>query len=228
DEHKKIGGVAKPVIPGGNPIHDIVRNMIQKNRPVGDSTKQVEPKVASLIRQSGVDFHGCRVRLKASAAGGHQSCGPARLSQGDIMNIPSRQMLHQRPENQRFGRGKVCMIPAWFEPLRPRHERSHSFMTARIFKPAKNAMQSGRAQTMEWQLDYEPEQPRIVEPLMGWTSSADMKQQVTLRFETKEEAVAYCEREGIPYQVFEPKESARRQVAYADNFAFRRGEPWTH
>jgi hypothetical protein len=70
-------------------------------------------------------------------------------------------------------------------------------MTARIFKPAKNAMQSGRAKTKDWQLDYEPEQPRFVEPLMGWTSSGDMKQQVTIRFETKEEAVAYCEREGI-------------------------------
>ena len=91
-------------------------------------------------------------------------------------------------------------------------------MTARIFKPAKNAMQSGRAKTQEWQLDYEPEQPRAIEPLMGWTSSGDMKQQLTLRFDTKEEAVAYCERKGIPYQVIEPKESARRQVAYADNF----------
>ena len=79
-------------------------------------------------------------------------------------------------------------------------------MTARIFKPAKNAMQSGRAKTREWQLDYEPEQPRAIEPLMGWTSSGDMKQQLTLRFDTKEEAVAYCERKGIPYQVIEPKE----------------------
>jgi hypothetical protein len=101
-------------------------------------------------------------------------------------------------------------------------------MTARIFKPAKNAMQSGRAMTWEWRLDYEPEQPRAIEPLMGWTSSGDMKQQVTLHFDTKEEAVAYCERKGIPYQVIEPKESAHRQIAYADNFAFRRGEPWTH
>jgi hypothetical protein len=102
------------------------------------------------------------------------------------------------------------------------------FMTARIFKPAKNAMQSGTAQTKEWQLDYEPEQPRVIEPLMGWTSSGDMKQQLTLRFHTKEEAVAYCERYGIPYQVIEPKEPVRRPVAYADNFAFRRAEPWTH
>jgi NADH dehydrogenase ubiquinone Fe-S protein 4 len=101
-------------------------------------------------------------------------------------------------------------------------------MTARIFKPAKNAMQSGRAKTKEWQLDYEPEQPRAIEPLMGWTSSGDMKQQLTLHFDTREDAVAYCERKGIPYQVIEPKASAPRQIAYADNFAFRRGEPWTH
>ena len=101
-------------------------------------------------------------------------------------------------------------------------------MTARIFKPAKNAMQSGIAKTKEWQLDYEPEQPRAVEPLMGWTSSGDMKQQLTIRFDTQEEAVAYCEREGIAYQVIEPKAPARRQAAYADNFAFRRSEPWSH
>ncbi len=101
-------------------------------------------------------------------------------------------------------------------------------MTARIFKPAKNAMQSGKAKTRDWQLDYEPEQPRAVEPLIGWTSSSDMKQQVTLRFDSKEEAIAYCERKGIPYQVIEQKEPVKRQIAYADNFSFRRGEPWTH
>lgn len=101
-------------------------------------------------------------------------------------------------------------------------------MTARIFKPAKNAMQSGIAKTREWQLDYEPEQARVIEPLMGWTSSGDMKQQITLRFETREDAIAYCEREGIPYQVIEPKVTVPRKAAYADNFAFRRIEPWTH
>jgi hypothetical protein len=55
-----------------------------------------------------------------------------------------------------------------------------------------------------------------------------MKQQVTLRFDTREDAVAYCEREGIAYQVLEPKELKPRVKAYADNFAFRRPEPWTH
>ena len=101
-------------------------------------------------------------------------------------------------------------------------------MLARIYKPAKNAMQSGTARTKEWMLDYEPEEPRVVEPLMGWTSSGDMKSQLRLRFATKEEAVAYAERHGIPYQVFEVKEPARRTMAYADNFAFTRRGLWTH
>ena len=101
-------------------------------------------------------------------------------------------------------------------------------MTARIYKPAKNAMQSGRAATREWQLDYEPEQPQVVEPLMGWTSSSDMKRQLTMHFDTKEAAIAYCERNGIAYQVIEPKEPVRRIAAYSDNFAFTRTEPWTH
>ena len=101
-------------------------------------------------------------------------------------------------------------------------------MVARIYKPAKTAMQSGTAKTKEWLLEYEPEVPRVVEPLMGWTSSTDMKSQIKLRFATREEAIAYCEREGIPYQVMEPKESARRSIAYADNFAFTRRGQWTH
>jgi hypothetical protein len=101
-------------------------------------------------------------------------------------------------------------------------------MTARIFKPAKTAMQSGAAKTKLWLLEYEPEAPRQVEPLMGWTSSADMKQQIRLRFESKEEAIAYCARHGIPFQVIEPQEPSRRPIAYADNFAFSRRTPWTH
>ncbi len=67
-------------------------------------------------------------------------------------------------------------------------------MTARIYKPAKTAMQSGNAKTKEWVLDFEPEQPREIEPLMGWTSSGDMRPQVQLRFDSAEEAIAYCER----------------------------------
>jgi ETC complex I subunit conserved region len=101
-------------------------------------------------------------------------------------------------------------------------------MTARIYKPAKTAMQSGTANTKEWVLDYEPEQPREIEPLMGWTSSGDMRQQVHLRFDSAEEAIAYCERHGIAYEVFRSTPPARRVISYADNFAFNRRDPWTH
>jgi len=101
-------------------------------------------------------------------------------------------------------------------------------MTARIYKPARTAMQSGHANTREWVLEFEPERPREVEPLMGWTSSSDMRQQVRLQFDTAEEAVAYCERQGIAYQVFETVPAARRTISYSDNFSFKRAEPWTH
>ena len=101
-------------------------------------------------------------------------------------------------------------------------------MTARIYKPARTAMQSGTAKTKEWMLDFEPEQPRMVEPLKGWTSSGDMKQQVRLSFDTKEEAIAYCERNGIAYQVFESKSVTRARISYADNFSYTRRSPWTH
>jgi hypothetical protein len=101
-------------------------------------------------------------------------------------------------------------------------------MTARIYKPARTAMQSGTAKTKEWVLDYEPEQPRMVEPLMGWTSSGDMKQELRLFFDSKEDAIAYCEREGIPYQVFDSKPAKRAHIAYADNFATGRRGAWTH
>ena len=101
-------------------------------------------------------------------------------------------------------------------------------MTARIYRPAKNAMQSGAAKTRNWLLTYEPEQPRVVEPLMGWTSSGDMKQQITLRFDSREAAEAYCQRNGIAYETAIPQDVARRKTSYSDNFSFRRGEPWTH
>jgi len=63
--------------------------------------------------------------------------------------------------------------------------------------------------------------------LMGWTSSGDMKQQLTFA-STQRKTPCLLRARGIPYQVIEPKEPARRPAAYADNFAFRRGEPWTH
>ena len=101
-------------------------------------------------------------------------------------------------------------------------------MVARIYKPAKSAMQSGLARTKEWVLEHEPESPRSVEPLMGWTSSADMRAQLRLAFETKEEAIAYAEKNGIAYRVWEPKTRKPIAKSYADNFKFGRLGRWTH
>jgi len=101
-------------------------------------------------------------------------------------------------------------------------------MMARIYRPARTAMQSGQAKSREWMLDFEPEQPRTVEPLMGWTSSGDMKQELRLQFDTKEEAIAYCERNGVPYEVFDTKPPVRQRISYSDNFAYPRREAWTH
>lgn len=101
-------------------------------------------------------------------------------------------------------------------------------MTARIYRPARNAMQSGTAKTERWLLEFEPEQPRQIEPLMGWTSSADMKSQVKLWFDTEDEAVAYATRNGIAYRVEQPHVPKRRGMAYSDNFKFTRVGQWTH
>jgi hypothetical protein len=101
-------------------------------------------------------------------------------------------------------------------------------MTARIYQPAKTAMSSGRAKTKRWVLEFEPERARTIEPLMGYTSSDDMQSQVRLTFDTKEAAVAYAERNGIPYRVFDPKERVRPAIAYSDNFRRDRAQPWTH
>ena len=101
-------------------------------------------------------------------------------------------------------------------------------MLARIYKPTKTAMQSGLGNTRRWVLEFEPEAARQVEPLMGWTSSTDTKQQLRLYFETKEEAVAYCKEHGIAHTVEEPRTRPHQKKAYADNFAFDREEPWTH
>ncbi|RYC17415.1 MULTISPECIES: ETC complex I subunit [Ciceribacter] len=101
-------------------------------------------------------------------------------------------------------------------------------MTAKIYRPAKTAMQSGKAKTQFWLLEYEQEVPRKVEPMMGYTSSADTRQQVRITFETLEQAEAFAKRNGIEYRVILPKEAKRQVVSYTDNFRYNRLQPWTH
>jgi hypothetical protein len=101
-------------------------------------------------------------------------------------------------------------------------------MSARIYSPAKTAMQSGKAKTGRWLLEFDPESPRKIDPLMGYTTSNDMKSQIRIVFDTREEAVAYATKHGIPFRVQEPKEAKRRQISYSDNFRYDRKVPWTH
>ena len=101
-------------------------------------------------------------------------------------------------------------------------------MVARIYQPAKNAMQSGAAKSKQWVLEFAPAQARKIDPLMGWTSSSDMQSQVQLRFETRDEAIAYAKRNKIPHRVFEPKKRQPVAKAYSDNFKYGRLESWTH
>jgi hypothetical protein len=101
-------------------------------------------------------------------------------------------------------------------------------MLARIFRPSKTAMQSGKGKSTEWVLEFEPSDARRPDPLMGWTLTADTEGQVRLSFETKQEAVRYADQHGIAFQVIDPHPAKRIIKAYADNFAFGRKVPWTH
>lgn len=103
-------------------------------------------------------------------------------------------------------------------------------MRARIYQPARTAMQSGTAKTHSWVLEYAPASAREVDPLMGWTSSGDMQSQVQLRFKSKEAAVEYAQENGVEADVQEPKKRRAniRPGGYGENFATGRRGAWTH
>ena len=103
-------------------------------------------------------------------------------------------------------------------------------MRARIYLPARSAMTSGQANTRKWTLEFMPELPRAIDPLMGWTSSADTNQQIRLTFDSKEAAIDYAERHGITYTVEQPKPRKPnvRPRGYGENFSTERRTSWTH
>lgn len=100
-------------------------------------------------------------------------------------------------------------------------------MLAKIYQPAKSAMQSGGGQK-KWRLEFAPGAAPSSDVLMGWTSSLDSSGQVRMSFDTMEQAITFARTHQIPHQVSEPQTRARVIKAYADNFAFRRREPWSH
>ncbi len=89
---------------------------------------------------------------------------------------------------------------------------------ARIYQKLKNAMQSGRAGTDQWVLEYEPAQAKRADPLMGWAGSGDTRQQLTLKFATLDAAKAYAVDKGLTYHVTAPPQKLLKLQAYSDNF----------
>ncbi|ODU19973.1 MAG: ETC complex I subunit [Sphingomonas sp. SCN 67-18] len=91
-------------------------------------------------------------------------------------------------------------------------------MAARIYQRVKNAMQSGRARTDQWVLEFEPGEAKRPDPLTGWAGSGDTREQLKLSFPSLDAATAYAEREGLSYHVVPAPERSLKLQAYADNF----------
>lgn len=89
---------------------------------------------------------------------------------------------------------------------------------ARIIQKTKNAMQSGRANTDEWELEFVATDPQRPDPLMGWAGSSDTRRQLNLKFATLDSARAYAERNGIQYVIVPAAPKTLKIQAYADNF----------
>ncbi len=91
-------------------------------------------------------------------------------------------------------------------------------MSARIYQRPKNAMQSGKARTDQWLLEFEPAMAKRPDPLMGWAGSGDTQAQVVLTFASAEEAKAYADRYGIDVHVIPTPPRRLKLQSYADNF----------
>ena len=88
---------------------------------------------------------------------------------------------------------------------------------AKIYKPTKNAMQSGKANTQKWLLEFETLNNSI-NPLMGWESSKDTLSELKLEFLTKYQAIEYAKKNNVDYYVIEPEKRKVVKKSYTDNF----------
>ncbi|PZU09958.1 MAG: ETC complex I subunit [Sphingobium sp.] len=91
-------------------------------------------------------------------------------------------------------------------------------MSARIYQIQKNAMQSGKALTHKWVLDFEQSEAKKADPLTGWAGSGDTQSQVKLTFPSQDAAVAYAQKHGLAYTVIPTPPKTLKIQAYADNF----------
>ena len=101
-------------------------------------------------------------------------------------------------------------------------------MSARIYRPSPNPMQSGKGKSNQWILEHEPAVARDIEPLMGYCSSSDMLSQIRLTFSSKEQAESYAKKQGLDYHIEIAHEATPKRVSYSENFSANRKTPWTH
>ena len=88
---------------------------------------------------------------------------------------------------------------------------------AKIYKPAKTAMQSGKRNSKNWLLKFDTSNSEI-NPLMGWVSSNDTMSEVKLKFFTKQQAIDYAKKNNIDFYIKEPQKKKLIKKSYADNF----------
>ena len=79
-------------------------------------------------------------------------------------------------------------------------------------------MQSGKARTNEWVLEFESPRRKRPDPLTGWSGGADPQEQVVLTFPSLEAAQLYADRAGIDYHLVPPAQPKLKLQSYADNF----------
>jgi hypothetical protein len=91
-------------------------------------------------------------------------------------------------------------------------------MAARIYQRSKNAMQSGKARSGQWVLEFESAKAKRPDPLTGWSGGAETQEQVRLSFPSLEAAQAYAMREGIDVHIVPASQPKLKLQSYADNF----------
>lgn len=90
--------------------------------------------------------------------------------------------------------------------------------TVRITKPSKTAMQSGKAKTKAWRVEFETRDPLTPEFLMGWVASRDTNEQLHLDFSSLEEALQYAKSRNFNYTVTSPTFIEHPSKSYGINF----------
>ena len=101
-------------------------------------------------------------------------------------------------------------------------------MTIKIYKPSKTSMQSGLGKTKQWIAEYISESPKVKDNLMGWNSSLDTKSQIKIFFDSKDKAISWAKKNNFQFEVLTPQIKKIIPKNYADNFSYKRKEPWTH